>query len=79
MIIDQHYKTSHSASISDELILKLVKQIDGQTFPVEAVRGNFQYFTVEPVVLEKKPYRLVLVLCICEDYLGVVNAFRINI
>lgn len=78
VVIDQHYRERHAESIDDALILRLVKELDGRTFPVEAFRGDFEYFAVEPVQLEDKPYRLVLVLCVVEDYLGVVNAFRVN-
>lgn len=41
-------------------------------------KGDFEYLRVEPVELDDKPYRLVLVLCIHDDYLGVVNAFRVS-
>jgi hypothetical protein len=78
VVIDQHYREGHVESISDELILQLVKELDGQTYPIELIRGEFEYFTVEPVILAEKPYRLVLMLCMTDDYLGVVNAFRVN-
>jgi hypothetical protein len=78
VIVDQHYKEKHAESINDELILELVRELDGRTFPVEEERGDFQYFAVEPVTKDKKPYRLVLLICICDDYLGVINAFRVE-
>ena len=77
MIIDEHYKARHS-DLNDALILELVKQLDGQNFPIEATRGEFQYFRVEPVFLNEKPYRLILLLCLTDDFLGVVNAFRVE-
>jgi hypothetical protein len=78
VVIDQHYKENHAESITDELILDLVKEIDGEVFTVDSVRGDFQYFVAEPVFNEMRPYRLVMVLCIHDDYLGVINAFRVN-
>ena len=78
LIIDQHYKEKHHGSVNDSLILDLVKTIDGETFEIERENGIFQYFTAEPVFKDDKPYRLVLLLCVCDDYLGVINAFRVD-
>jgi len=78
VIIDQHYREKHSESIDDKLILELVQTFDGQVFPIEEVRGEFQYFTVEPVYRDEDPYRLIFLMCISDDYLGVVNAFRVD-
>lgn len=77
VIIDQHYREKHS-DLSDDLILKLVKTLDGGNYDIERSDGEFEYFAVEPVYLENKLYRVVLALCIWDDYLGVVNAFRIR-
>lgn len=76
VIVDQHYKKKHALSINDQLILELVKELDGETFTIEEEHGEFQYFTVEPVMRDNKSYRLVLLICVSENYLGVVNAFR---
>lgn len=75
VVIDQHYKLKHP-DISDELILKLVKTLDNEDFEVQERKDSLEYFAVEPVWLEGKPYRLVLVLCIEDNYLGVINTFR---
>jgi hypothetical protein len=77
VIIDQHYKVKHP-DVTDEIILELVKELDGGNFPVEEVDGDFRYFRVEPVHHNNKPYRLVLLICITDDYLGVINAFRVK-
>lgn len=79
VVIDQHYRENHSESMNDVLILELVKSLDGGNYPMEAENDGFQYFTVEPVVYQEMPYRVVLVLCISDDFLGVVNAFRVNL
>ena len=77
IIIDQHYKEKHD-EVTDSLIIELVKTLDMNNLAVESEKDGFQYFTVEPVIHEEKPYRLVLLLCINENFLGVVNAFRIR-
>jgi hypothetical protein len=77
VIIDQHYKENHP-DVTDEIILDLVRSLDGEDFPIESERGDFQYFTVEPVFKDDAPYRIVMVLCIYDDYLGVINAFRVD-
>jgi len=78
VVIDQHYRLKHGQSMNDEIILDLVKTLDGKKFPPEKIQGENEYFTVEPVYRLEKPYRVVLVLCLTDDYLGVVNAFRVN-
>lgn len=76
--IDQHYKHKHSDSINDLLILRLVKQLDGKDIQLEAKTESYEYFTVEPIFLSDKPYRLVFTICMYDNFLGVINAFRIN-
>lgn len=77
VIIDQHYKIKHQ-DVTDEIILDLVRSLDGEDYPVESERGEFEYFTAEPVFKDDNPYRLVMVLCIFDDYLGIINAFRVD-
>ncbi|MCB0350104.1 MAG: hypothetical protein KDD38_02900 [Bdellovibrionales bacterium] len=77
IFIDQHYKVKH-LDVTDEIILSLVKQLDGRDFDIEDEDDEFQYFRVEPVYFEAAPYRLILLLCITDNFLGVVNAFRIK-
>lgn len=77
VVIDQHYKEKHP-DVSDELIIELVKSISGEEFLVESEVDGFQYFTAEPVFNNDSPYRLVMLLCIFDDYLGVINAFRVD-
>lgn len=78
VVIDQHYRIKHDDSINDKIILDLVMTLDGRKFPLEKVQDEFEYFSVEPVYRLTKPYRVVLVLCLTDDYLGVVNAFRVE-
>ncbi len=77
VIIDQHYKEKHT-EVTDEIILGLIREINGGNYDIESEANGFQYFTVEPVLYDEKPYRLILLLCIHDDFLGVVNAFRVQ-
>jgi len=78
IVIDQHYSIKHAESINDELILDLVKSIHGEVFDIDSEKGQFQYFVAEPVMNQTRPYRLIMLMCICDDYLGVINAFRVD-
>ena len=77
VVIDQHYKAKHS-EVTDEIILSLILEISGNNYDIESEKNGFQYFTVEPVFHEDKPYRLILLLCIHDDFIGVINAFRVQ-
>lgn len=77
VVIDQHYQLKHP-EISDKLILKLIEQLNEGNFPIEEEKSGYEYFAVEPVTYEDKPYRLVLLLYVHDDFLGVVNAFRVG-
>ena len=78
IVIDKHYAEKHSESVDDQTILDLVKTLDGEDFLFESEHGDFQYFTAEPVFKSDAPYRLIMVLCIHDDYLGVINVFRVD-
>jgi hypothetical protein len=78
ILIDQHYRRKHSESMRDHLILELVESISGRYFPVVTHRNGFDFFVIEPVIRNGMPYRLVLVTSRSDDFVGVVNAFRVN-
>jgi len=77
VIIDQYYRDKH-IDVTDEIILGLIGEINGENYDIESENAGFQYFTVEPVFYKEKPYRLILLLCIYDDFLGVINAFRVQ-
>jgi hypothetical protein len=77
VIIDPHYKKKHP-DMTDELILKLVKKLDGRRFDPDKESGPYQYFRAEPVIDGDKFFRVIFLLVQSEDFLGVINAFRVK-
>ncbi len=75
VIIDDHYKENHGDYMTDKLILKLVKELDGRKEVPDDVVGKFTYFATL-VEFEDKQYRLVWLLEDDAIYIGVVNAYR---
>lgn len=76
VIVDPHYEEKHAASISDELILELVKTLDGQVFEPDDVSPPYSYFRTEGIEFNGRSYRLIWLLEDGHIYIGVVNAYR---
>ena len=47
VIIDPHYELKHSSSVHDQIILDLVKQLDGQFFKPDGIDKPYQYFKTD--------------------------------
>ena len=78
ILIDQHYKLKH-LEITDTLILSLARKLHKGYFLIEhKSKTGFEYFTVEPIVYKEKSYRLVCCLYSKDDFLGIINAFRVR-
>ncbi len=77
LIIDSHFRKKHPA-VTYEIIIDLVKSLDGGFFDPGEVRDGWSYFALEPVFKGKAPYRLVLVTSDSQRFLGVINAFRVS-
>lgn len=76
VIIDPHYEEKHLESINDEIILSLVKTLDGKLFEADAVKDSYSYFVTDEIVFKKKQYKLIWLLEDHQIYIGVVNAYR---
>ena len=75
VVIDPHYGQNHP-DMTDQVILELVKQLDGrESEPVDETNGFF--YLAREVSWQDRPYRIVLTYC-DEDFLGVINAFRVK-
>lgn len=75
VVIDSHYEEKHSASMSDQLILDLVNDLDGRFEVPETKDGRYSYFATL-IELRKKQYRLIWLLEDHAIYIGIVNAYR---
>lgn len=75
VVIDMHYKEKHADHISDELILRLVRELDGRKELPETKTNQYSYF-VTRIELNEKQYRLIWLLEDHAVYVGVVNAYR---
>ena len=76
VIIDPHYEENHGESISDEIIIDLVKTLDGEYYEPDDVKAPFNYFVKDGINLNGKLFRLIWLLEDHEIYIGVVNAYR---
>jgi hypothetical protein len=77
VVIDPHYEEKHGESISDEIILELVKLLDGKSFkPTDVDEDGFQYFVNDRLELAERFYKLIWLLHDKELFVGIVNAYR---
>lgn len=76
VIIDPHFEERHSETVSDEIILGLVKTLDGETFEPEEIDPPYKYFVVDRISYNGKKYKLVWLIEENQFYIGVVNAYR---
>lgn len=73
--IDPHYEAKHKDSINDELILELVKGLDGWLIVLNAIVSGYKFYEADGIY-KGKLYRLILVVPPDNNYLGVRNAYR---
>jgi hypothetical protein len=77
VVIDPHYEEKHGDSISDDIILELVKLLDGKSFkPIDEDEDGFQYFVNDRLELAGRFYKLIWLLHEKELFVGIVNAYR---
>lgn len=76
MIFDPHYEERHADSITDGIILQLVKKLDGENIIPVQVSPPYSYFVQDKIEYGGKLYKLIWLLEDDEIYIGVVNAYR---
>jgi hypothetical protein len=77
LIIDGHYEEKHP-EMSDDIILNLIKNLNGCLRKPVQKREEFSYYVEDPALFNDKPYRLIMVSEEGKQYLGIVNAFRVK-
>lgn len=75
VIIDPHYEEKHP-DVSDQLILELVKELDGNEYLPDALQEDWECFTLDRLEHNGKLYRLVWCMQAHALFIGVINAFR---
>lgn len=73
--IDPHYEEKHKDSINDQLILELVKKVDGWLITLSSVVSGYEFYEADGN-FQGKAYLLILVIPPDGAYLGVRNAYR---
>jgi len=77
VVIDAHYELRHKSSINDDIILSLVRTLDGiEQLPTDIDGEGFEYYVKDKIDLDGKFYKLVWLLHECEIFIGIVNAYR---
>jgi hypothetical protein len=76
VIIDPHYEEKHAESMSDEIILELVKTLNGKIFEPDDEKTPYSYFVTDKIEIKDKLYKLIWLLEDHEIYIGVINAYR---
>ena len=78
VLVGRHYLKKHASYMSDDLILRLVAELDGGTFPVDSSTAGLDYYVADVQLGDvEKTYRLIWLF---EgerlEVLGVINAYR---
>ena len=76
IVIDSHYELKHSESINDQIILNLVLLLNNTYVHPVSVKDEYSYFVTE-MILATKSYRLVWLYERLENYIGIINAYRV--
>jgi len=74
--IDPYWKKHQKEGISEELIIELVKLLDGKRSEIGKRYDNWVYFAEEPLFYSKKAYCLVWCLEDKQNYLEVIDCYR---
>lgn len=76
VIIDSHYEKKHGNSISDAIILELVRTLSHKEFDAIDEHERFSYFVEDKISFAGKLYKLIWLFEEHQTYIGIVNAYR---
>ena len=77
VIIDPHYELRHKDSVNDDIILQLVRTLDGaEELPSSVDDDGFEYYVKDKIVLDNRTYKLVWLLHEDNIFIGIINAYR---
>ena len=76
VIIDPHYEVKHASTVTDEIILELVRTLNGSEVQPDALDESFSYFVSDGIEYQGKAYKLIWLLEDHQIYIGVINAYR---
>lgn len=74
VVIDPHVD-KHSDHINDDLVLKVVRLLDGESFLPKSIKDGFSYFASE-LRYQNNWYKLVWLLEDKEIYIGVITLYK---
>ncbi len=75
VVIDDHYKEKHGSYLNDQMILEIVRRLDGRKQLPESVVDGFSYFA-SLLEYQSKRYRVIWMFEEHTIYLGVINVYR---
>lgn len=78
VLIGRHYLKKHASYMNDDLILRLVAELDGGNFPVDSTTAGIDYYVADVQLNDiEKPYRLIWLFEGEKlEVLGVINAYH---
>lgn len=76
VIIDPHYELKHAESVTDEIIIELVKTLDGEEAEPSSIDKPFTYYVRDHIEYQGNLYKLIWLVEDHQIYIGVVNAYR---
>ncbi len=83
VVIGRHYREKHAAYMTDELVLDLVRALDGSSFEADSTTKGIEYYATDielsKIGVRAKTYRLVWLLeGHALEIIGVINAYRVK-
>ncbi|MFH1222776.1 MAG: hypothetical protein V1647_00360 [Pseudomonadota bacterium] len=78
VLIGRHYELKHAHYMNDELILSLVKMLDGKIFQVDSTTRGIEYYVAD--IEYGAPLKVYRLIWLFEgkilEVIGIINAYR---